>query len=28
VDRVDITDPVSEEMRDAAHKLAHDNGRP
>ncbi len=28
VDRVDISDPVSEEMRDAAHKLAHDNGRP
>ena len=28
VDRVDITDPASEEMRDAAHKLAHDNGRP
>src|ERR1700738_751255 len=28
VDRVDITDPISEEMRDAAHKLAHDNGRP
>ena len=28
VDRVDINDPVSEEMRDAAQKLAHDNGRP
>jgi ethanolamine utilization protein EutN len=25
VDRVDITDPVSEEMRDAAYKLSHDN---
>src|SRR5258705_5721010 len=28
VDRVDMNDPVSEEMRDAAQKLAHDNGRP
>jgi ethanolamine utilization protein EutN len=27
VDRVDITDSVSEEMRDAAVKLARDNGR-
>jgi hypothetical protein len=27
VDRVDINDPVSEEMREAAQKLAHDNGR-
>jgi microcompartment protein CcmK/EutM len=27
VDRVDITDSASEEMRDAAVKLAHDNGR-
>lgn len=28
VDRVDITDSVSEEMREAAVKLARDNGRP
>jgi microcompartment protein CcmK/EutM len=27
VDRVDITDSVSEEMREAAVKLARDNGR-
>ena len=27
VDRVDINEPVSEEMREAARKLAHDNGR-
>jgi ethanolamine utilization protein EutN len=27
VDRVDITEPVSEEMRDAAVRLARDNGR-
>ena len=27
VDRVDITDAVSEEMREAAVKLARDNGR-
>src|SRR6267143_7014658 len=27
VDRVDITDTVSEEMREAAVKLARDNGR-
>ncbi len=27
VDRVDITDTISEEMRDAAAKLARDNGR-
>jgi len=27
VDRVDITDSVSEEMREAALKLARDNGR-
>jgi ethanolamine utilization protein EutN len=27
VDRVDITDAVSEEMREAARKLAGDNGR-
>jgi microcompartment protein CcmK/EutM len=27
VDRVDITDSASEEMRDAAVKLARDNGR-
>jgi microcompartment protein CcmK/EutM len=27
VDRVDITDTVSEEMREAAMKLARDNGR-
>ncbi|HEY8188034.1 MAG TPA: EutN/CcmL family microcompartment protein [Pyrinomonadaceae bacterium] len=27
VDRVDITDTVSEEMREAAIKLARDNGR-
>jgi microcompartment protein CcmK/EutM len=27
VDRVDITDTVSEEMRDAARQLARDNGR-
>jgi len=27
VDRVDITDTVSEEMRDAAVKLARDNGK-
>jgi ethanolamine utilization protein EutN len=28
VDRVDITDAVSDEMREAAVKLARDNGRP
>lgn len=28
VDRVDITDTVSEEMRLAAKQLAHENGRP
>src|SRR5688572_5087062 len=28
VDRVDITDTASEEMREAAVKLARDNGRP
>lgn len=28
VDRVDITDTTSEEMREAAVKLARDNGRP
>jgi hypothetical protein len=28
VDRVDIHESVSEEMRDAARQLAHDNGRP
>ena len=27
VDRVDITDTVSEEMRDAAQRQAHENGR-
>lgn len=27
VDRVDITDTVSEEMREAAKQLAHENGR-
>jgi ethanolamine utilization protein EutN len=27
VDRVDISDTASEEMRDAAAKLAHENGR-
>ena len=28
VDRVDLQDTVSEEMRDAAKELARDNGRP
>jgi hypothetical protein len=28
VDRVDITDTASEEVREAAVKLAGDNGRP
>ena len=28
VDRVDITETVSDEMREAAVKLARDNGRP
>ena len=28
VDRVDITDSTSEEMRQAARELAHDNGKP
>jgi hypothetical protein len=28
VDRVDITDTASEEMREAAIQLARDNGRP
>ena len=28
VDRVDLRESVSEEMRDAARELAHDNGRP
>ena len=28
VDRVDLHESVSDEMRDAARELAHDNGRP
>jgi hypothetical protein len=28
VDRVDITDTTSEEMRQAARELARDNGKP
>jgi len=28
VDRVDLTDAKSEELREAARELAHDNGRP
>jgi hypothetical protein len=28
VDRVDINETLSEEMRDAARRLAHENGRP
>jgi hypothetical protein len=28
VDRVDINETFSEEMREAAHRLAPDNGRP
>jgi hypothetical protein len=28
VDRVDINETVSEEMREAARKLAQENGRP
>lgn len=28
VDRVDLTDAKSEELRQAARELAHDNGRP
>jgi hypothetical protein len=28
VDRVDITEPVSEEMREAARRLGPENGRP
>jgi hypothetical protein len=28
VDRVDINETYSEEMREAAQRLAHENGRP
>jgi len=28
VDRVDISDTGSDEMREAAHRLAQENGRP